>query len=107
MLTMEKLINAVIVSNYDAVVFLGLKKAFDTTGSGPRDPFNEMKHQRHQWFQSYLEDRTQMCSINGFLSCSCTFSCGFPLGTIDSGLQISYFSIRPGPLSRPTNTNMF
>ena len=107
MLTMEKLINAVIVSNYDAVVFLDLKKAFDTTGSGPRDPFNEMKHLRHQWFQSYLEDRTQMCSINGFLSCSCTFSCGFPLGTIDSGFQISYFSIRPGPLSRPTNTNMF
>ena len=78
MLTMEKLINAVIVSNYDAVVFLDLKKAFDTTGSGPRDPFNEMKHLRHQWIQSYLEDRTLMCSINGFLSCSCTFSCGFP-----------------------------
>ena len=36
----------------------------------------------HQWFQSYLEDRTQMCSIDGLLSSSCSLSCGVPHGTI-------------------------
>ena len=36
----------------------------------------------HHWFQSYLEDRTQMCSINGLLSSSCSLSCGVPRGTI-------------------------
>ena len=35
-----------------------------------------------QWFESYLEDRTQMCSINGQLSSSCSLSCGVPQGTI-------------------------
>ena len=36
----------------------------------------------HQWFQSYLEDRTQMRSINGLFSSSCSLSCGVPQGTI-------------------------
>ena len=36
----------------------------------------------HQWFQSYLEDRTQMCSIDGLLSSSCSLSCGVPQDTI-------------------------
>ena len=36
----------------------------------------------HKWFQSYLEDRTQMCSIDGPLSSSCSLSCGVPQGTI-------------------------
>ena len=30
---------------------------------------------------SYLEDRTQMCSINGLLSSSCSLSCGVLQGT--------------------------
>ena len=34
------------------------------------------------WFQSYLEDRTQICSIDGLLSSSCSLSCGVPQGTI-------------------------
>jgi len=36
----------------------------------------------HKWFQSYLDNDTQMCSSNGFLSSSCTLSCGVPRGTI-------------------------
>ena len=36
----------------------------------------------HQWFQSYLVYRTQMCSINGFLSSRCSLSCGVPQGTV-------------------------
>ena len=35
----------------------------------------------HQWFQSYLEDRTNMCSIIG-LSSSCSLSCRVHQGTI-------------------------
>ena len=36
----------------------------------------------HQWFQSYFEDCTQMCPIDGFLSSSCNLSCGVPQGSI-------------------------
>ena len=36
----------------------------------------------HQWFKSYLENRTQMCSINGSLFQSCLLSRGVPQGTI-------------------------
>ena len=35
----------------------------------------------HQWVKSYLENRTQMCSINGSLYKSCSLSCGVPPGT--------------------------
>ena len=59
----------------NAVVSQDLKKAFDTVD-------NEILVSKlnlygingivHQWFQSYLEDRTQMCSIIGLLSSSCS-----------------------------------
>ena len=69
----------------NAVVFLDLKKAFDTVDHEillSKLNFYGINGIAHQWFQSYLEDRTQMCSINGLLSSSCSLSCGVPQGTI-------------------------
>ena len=54
----------------------------------------------HQWFQSYLEDRTQMCSINGHLSSSCSLSCGVPQGTVlEPLLFLLYINDLPNCLS--------
>ena len=69
----------------NAVVFLDLKKAFDTVYHGillSKLSNYGIYGNAHQWFKSYLENRTQMCSINGLLSESCLLSCGVPQGTI-------------------------
>ena len=53
----------------------------------------------HQWFQSYLEDRTNMCSIIG-LSSSCSLSCGVHQGTILGPLFfLLYINALPNYLS--------
>ena len=69
----------------NAVVFLDLKKAFDTVDH--EIVLSKLSNygiygNAHQWFKSYLENRTQMCSINGSLSPSCLLSCGVSQGTI-------------------------
>jgi hypothetical protein len=69
----------------NAVVFLDLKKAFGTVDH--EILLSKLSNygiyvNAHQWFKSYLENRTQMWSINGSLSKSCSLSCGVPQGTI-------------------------
>ena len=69
----------------NAVVFLDLKKAFDTVNHDVLlSKLNNygIKDIPHKWFTSYLDKRTQKCSINGSLSQSCLLSCGVPQGTI-------------------------
>ena len=76
----------------NAIVFLDLKKAFDTVDHEillPKLNLYGINGIGHHWFQSYLEDRTQMRSINGLFSSSCSLSCGFPQGTISGPLLFS------------------
>ena len=70
----------------NAVVFLDLKKAFDTVNqeilsSKLRNNYS-MCDNAHSRFEPYLDNRMQRCSVNGSLSRSCTLSCGVPHGTI-------------------------
>ena len=69
----------------NVVVFLDLKKPFDTVDHEillSKLNLYGINGIAHQCFQSYLEDRTNMCSINGLLSSSYSLSCGVPQGTI-------------------------
>jgi len=68
-----------------AVVFLDLKKAFDTADH--EILLTKMNHYGIQgkslnWFKSYLTNRTQRCSVNGRRSDFTTLKCGVPQGTI-------------------------
>ena len=69
----------------NAVVFIDLKKAFDTI-----DHLILLRKLRLygfdegslRWFESYLSNRSQRCSVNGHLSKTCQITCGVPQGSI-------------------------
>ena len=69
----------------NGVVFIDLKKAFDTTDH------EIILHQLSyfgadqatiKWFQSYLSDWTQKCNVNGSLSTTNTVTCSVPQDSI-------------------------
>ena len=64
----------------NAVVFLDLRKAFDTVNH-PILLFKLYSY-AYELLSSYLNNRTQKCAVNGVLSKSCTLTCGIPQGTI-------------------------
>ena len=68
----------------NAVVFLDLKKAFDTVNHPillSKLSSYGVKGNAYDLLASYLDKRTQKCTVNGVLSKSCTLTCGIP-GTI-------------------------
>ena len=70
----------------NGVVFLDIKKAFDSINHGIL--LNKMKKCfgissiELKWFESYLFNREQQCSINEQLSSKKTITCGVPQGSI-------------------------
>ena len=71
--------------NVNAVVFLDLKKAFDTVDHTillSKLSTYGIQDNAFNWFRSYLENRTQICSVSGSLSKTCSLQCGIPQGTI-------------------------
>ena len=77
--------------NVNAVVFLDLKKAFDTVDHGillSKLHAYGMQGVASDWLKSYLSNRMQKCSVNGFLSHNQTLHCGVPQGTILGPLLI-------------------
>ena len=71
--------------NVNAVMFLDLKKAFDTVDHeillGKLNAYG-ISGMAGGWFRSYLSGRQQMCVINGRSSNSRFVRCGIPQGTI-------------------------
>jgi hypothetical protein len=70
----------------NGVVFLDIKKAFDSINH--RVLLNKMNEQfgifgwEIKWFESYLMNRVQQCSINGKLSDKKRINCGVPQASI-------------------------
>ena len=69
------------IGNVNAVVFLDLKKAFDTVDNhtllSKLNPYG-LTGVSHKLFSSYLDNRTQKIVVNGSLSECCTLKCGIP-----------------------------
>ena len=71
--------------NVNSVVFLDLKKAFDTVDHEvllSKLHAYGFRGAADNWFESYISDRNQQCSVNGHLSNSRSLICGIPQGTI-------------------------
>ena len=71
--------------NVNSVVFLDLKKAFDTVNHSillSKLNVYGFGCSMNNWFASYLHDRSQKCFVNNLLSDYCTLLCGIPQGTI-------------------------
>ena len=72
-------------SHENTVVFVDLKKAFDTVDHEiliTKMNWYGIQRTSLDWFKSYLANRTQRCSVNGCLSDFTTRKCGVPQGTI-------------------------
>jgi hypothetical protein len=74
------------IGQLNGVVFLDLKKAFDTVDH------KILQHKLHfygikgialNWFRSYLSNRKQHCRVNDHLSHPLEMVCGIPQGSID------------------------
>ena len=85
----------------NAVVFLDLKKAFDTVNHSillSKLYSYGVKGIAYELLSSYLENRTQKCAVNGVLSKSCTLTCGIPQGTILGPLLFLLYIINDLPI---------
>ena len=66
-------------------MFLDLKKAFDTVDHDillRKLQYYGICWTSHQWFASYLDNRTQICHVNSCKSTPKYLRCGVPQGTI-------------------------
>ena len=71
-------------SEYTAITFIDLKKAFDTVNHDilvPKLEHYGVKNKEIRWFRSYLTNRKQCCKVNGQLSDLGLTKTGVPQGS--------------------------
>ena len=74
---------------FSCVVFIDLKKAFDTVDHKillDKLNYYGLRGIDNQWFSSYLTNRTQTTEINSFISDKEVVSCGVPQGSVSGPL---------------------
>ena len=92
------------------VLFLDLKKAFDTVDHHillSKLKLYGIRGNSLKWFDSNLKDRNQICSVNGKLSSAREIGCGVPQGSnLGSILFLLYINDLPNCLES-TKANLF
>ena len=73
----KKIREALHNNNFACGIFIDLQKAFDTV-----DHNILLQKLANNWFNSYLSNRTQFVSINGFQSKTKNISIGVPQGSV-------------------------
>ena len=81
----ETIRNTIDNGNYGCGVFIDLKKAFDTVNHSIL--LKKVEHYGARgialnWFASYLSNRKQYVSVNGYVSDYLEISCGVPQGSV-------------------------
>ena len=85
--------------NVNAVVFLNIKKAFDTVDHDillSKIKLYGIKGIALDWSRSYLTNRTQRCLVNGSLFRICSLKCGVPQRAILGPLLFLILLFFPG-----------
>ena len=94
----------------NGVLFLDLKKAFDIVDHKillAKLYSYGIRGTSHQWFKSYLQNRKQICSINGKTSIAGEVGCGVPQGSnLGPILFLLYINDLPNCLET-TKANLF
>ena len=81
----EKIKQACDSGRYPCGVFLDLQKAFDTVNHDillRKLDYYGIRGVTNNWFRSYLQDRMQFTSVNGYQSNMRKLKCGVPQGSV-------------------------
>jgi ribonuclease P/MRP protein subunit RPP40 len=82
---MDKIISALEKGSFTIGIFLDFSKAFDTVNHSillAKLHKYGVRGVANQWIKSYLSNRQQFCTINGYSSAKQYINCGVPQGSI-------------------------
>ena len=99
------------VGKLNGIVFLDLKKGFDTVDHNillKKIAIYGIKRTAYRWLESYLSNRTQYCCVNGKLSSPAIMKTGIPQGSgLGPLLFLIYINDLPKCLNAGSKPDMF